>query len=699
MTLPTWETQFKPLSDTGWSIREGQKTLAEAFSYALDNRGSVIGEAQTGTGKSLAAAIPMIHKIKEAKACNKSFRGIISTETITLQDQIVGKDLPMLQVIYKDFTFAKLMGRSNYLCLASAHQNTAQLADNALNNYYMRLEKGSQRLVTGDRSEVEDFLGTKLTTFQWNALSGSTDFCAIENKCTHTDPCFSSKARAKALAADIVVCNHAILATDVEVKINNASSGMNVDGLLGAYNALVVDEGHRLIPVFTSSFTKEVTSWEIYNMGLDVIRGVEQAQKLDPIPVIEVQGYIENIQTAVKKSIDYFSADVDEWHGHEAPLVFRSFSNNSSQRTKDIMLDYEKNVVRLLEEAITGLDSVKRRLARALGSSSGSKWAKAKKAVKKAVKLIEACTIIRESLLSTKGIAKNYGIFGVTIRGWEKRETLEKSAVISLEPLDVAPQLRSLWKEADTCLLMSATLADPTHKDPFKFIQVASGFPDTSKIVVAKSPFDFNDQQRVYVTDSSRSVLENTRYSFDELHRLIMASQGRSLVLFTSRRELDEAAARLRILQSSGNMPYTLYVQEKDCDKKLLAQHFKEDIHSVLLGLDSFMTGFDAPGQTLSQVILCKFPNPRNNPQMKQKTYYWKTRGFPSYYSRAALEKFIQAGGRLIRSMDCKGVFSIIDQAVADEKSLVNRTASLGIKQINSPIIQKIEEVGEFING
>lgn len=693
MKLPNWKEQFQPLSLMGWGIREGQQNLGNAFTQAIENRTSLIGEAGTGTGKSFVALIPVIHAIKKSAEEMKTFRAVISTETITLQNQIVKKDIPMLEKFYGPLKYKKLMGRSNYLCLDSAHQEV--VGDIGLNNLYMRLEGAGSRLTTGERDDVEKVLGITLENDQWAALTGSSDFCT-DNKCSDSKRCFGAKARQEALAADIVVCNHSILATDVGMK-RNSPALEEIGGILGTIDVLIVDEGHRLVPVFASHFTETVTGYEIYQMGIDISNGADEIKKVANVPLAEVVEAVDDVKKLIDLSVQYYSYGVEEWKKSEDRFIFRTF-RSATPDFMPIMEEFEGTAVNRLTHVIGVLEKHKKITENALRDiAKPSKWAASRKGLRKTVKLIEICAILRDSLLSQEGIVNHYGMFGVVVNGWYRNDGT-KGISILLEPLDVSPQIKTLWGQCDTALLMSATLTDPTHQDPYRFIKVSTGFP-SEQVIKVESPFDSQTQQLVYVTAAQAPPMPGARFSFDELLYLLLLSQGRSLVLFTSRSELDEAALKLRLMQSENKFPYRILVQEADSDKQKLAKEFKEDTHSVLLGTDSFMTGFDAPGETLTQVILCKFTMPKYNAQMKQKISYWRSRGFPEYYSRAALEKFIQAAGRLIRSDECRGVFSLLDQAVLDKSSNVFKTASKGVNQLGSPITQDVNEVKGFLDG
>lgn len=704
LKLPNWEAQFAPITQQrGWGVREGQRTLGDAFIHALNTKTDLLGEAGTGTGKSMVAAVPVIHAIKAARASGRSFRGVISTETITLQDQIVNKDLPDLERTYGGFTYKKLMGRSNYLCLDHAAEKV--IGNSNLNNIYMRLEGALSRLTSGEKSDCEAILGRTLLPEEWETMTGSAEFCA-DNKCgTEDNRCFGARARAEALAADIVVCNHAILATDVQSKERTAQAFPTSElseGILGVYHALIVDEGHRLVPVFVSQLTESVNGWEIFQMGNHIEAGAAQASNLDPtIHVNELEDIVATVQKVLDVAIEYYSYGVEDWDRAEFQLKWRSlFGVTAGSRIETIMNAFEGEAVPRLLDAAASLEAFQLKIEKALkDATEPRKWAKARKGARNMKKLAEICKVLAESLPSDEGIVSNYGHYGVSIQGYIKKKDNTKGATINMEPLDVSSKIKTLWDGADTSLLMSATLGDPTHKDPFKFIRVSTGFSETAPVVKVASSFDLGAQQVVYITKADRPPVEGGRYSFEELFELTVKMQGRSLILFTSRSDLDTAAMKFRMRQSEGRFPYRILVQEKDTDKKLLAEQFKSDTNSILLGTDSFMTGFDAPGETLSMVALCKFTQPRYNASMRQKISYWRNRGFPNYYKREALLKFEQSAGRLIRSDDCRGVFALLDQAVMDQSSKVFDTAKMGLQMIGSPVTQDQNVVEGFIYG
>lgn len=660
-----------------------------------------MGEAQTGTGKSYATLIPVMSKILERKAEKKAYRAVVSTETNTLLAQLVEKDLPFLDKLYPGVEYRKLMGRSNYVCLNLAQKNAK--ADYQLDILVNKLKTRKDSLGDGEKADAERVLGRKLTRDEWDGICGSSTFCG-ENQCA-AEECFCNKARQAALKADIVITNHALLATDTEMKLGDAQWS---DGLLGPIDCLVVDEGHKLEPVLVDQWTKKLNDWELREMSASVSDGISHASSVfrDTDGVAEEAGLaLAGLEDMLKNILRFFvklaEKKGEEWDGYSESLSLKMLSSNDSSTLLTLMAEYEVENPKRIETAITALTKANIYLQETVKRMEDGGTKAAKRKIRKGFtatrNLLEILGIMREALGTKEGIVNHYGVFGCIVDGW-KRFNGEPGMTIRLVPLDVSPRAKNIWIGPKTNILLSATLTDLTD-GTFRYARQCIAFPDGKEIKV-KSPFDLVNQQLIYVTTGQEEPIDvrGAQFSFTELLRLIQASKGRALVLFTSRRELDWAASQARMAQAQGMFPYRILVQEKDSDKGQLAADFKQDIHSVLFATKSFFTGFDAPGETLSMVAICKFPLPRYSVECKQQIQHWRSRGFPQWYTRAALTDLEQAFGRLVRSSDCRGVLALLDHRAMDEKSNVFRTAHLGLTSVGSPITQDINAVHSFFS-
>jgi ATP-dependent DNA helicase DinG len=697
--LTTWTEVFAPVAAKGREARSGQALLGQAVLDVIEKGGSLMGEAATGTGKSFATLIPIIHAIRLAKDQKKTYRGVVSTETLTLQRQLTQKDLPFLESLYPGFTFRKLMGRANYLCLPQAKLNGRGNAQTAAMVEKLKIRQSN--LGDGEFGDVCRVLGRELTKEEWESLVGSSKFCA-DNQCDAKD-CYSTAARAKAMAADLVVVNHALLVTDVEMKVNNGG-GPFADGMLGQIDCLVVDEAHKLEGVMIDQWTKKINDWELSEMSASVMDGIEAGKAFVSNASIgyTVDEGLEKFTDVLNNIRKYFSAMAqngnEEWKNNSFALCPKSHSKSDPPHILTMMTEFEEENPGRLVKVIEVLEKASKYLKAAQEPASeqkGTGLRKINKAIRACKDLTETAEIISKALQSTNGVVSQYGAYGAIVDGWERRNG-EKGMTLRLVPLDVSTRAKTVWKENRTNIMVSATLTDLTD-GTLKYARESVGFPEGRELKVG-TPFALSDVQRVYLTSGRGDKIEGAQYSFEELVALLKVSKGRALVLFTSRVELDTAAMMLRALYNSGEFPYRVLVQEKDCDKDKLADDFKEDIHSVLLATKSFFTGFDAPGETLSMVVMCKFPLPRYSVECKMMIEHWRKRGFPNWYSRLALTDLEQAFGRLIRSTECRGILAMLDFRVINASTNVGRTAAIGLSAIGSPITYDMNAAGAFID-
>lgn len=700
--MRTWVEQFKPVSDLGWDVRQGQEKLGNSIISSLDNKTMLVGQAECGTGKSLASLIPVIHKIKASKNSGTTpYRAVVSTETITLQNQLNDKDLPFLKNLYGDFTYKKLLGRSNYLCMDRASESGS--ADPSVLLHLNRLESALTRLQTGERSEVEAITG-RLSEDHWRALAGDSEFC-VANRC-EPDVCFSSKARAEALEADIVVVNHRILAIDSDMKMNPIHESMS-NGMFGPVNAIIVDEAHKLEDVMCDHFTLKYSVWEFNQKSTTLFNALQIANTW----IGDCSQHIEDFGVLRKELADFFDLTLDffkilqedkgeVWEGSETPFCMQ-FVHPSKIKATDLMNEYETKGPPLFSTLSRKLDDIYKYLMRAVYELSSNKKIKSKmtgkdrKAVRSGVTaatyLLEASSIFDKSMNSKNGIISHMGVtYGSLVRGWRRNDG-DPGMSIHICPIDISNKADRIWKSVDSTIFLSATLEDLTSND-FRYFKRSLGAKDALEIKV-ESPFTMDRQQLIYITNKSYEAEDTTVFGVEEIVESVNATNGRSLILFTSRRDLDMAVAELNNYKIAGRFPYTMLVQTKDADKGKLVEDFKSDDFSVLLGLKSMFTGIDIPGERLSNVIICRFPLSRFSVECRMKINYWRTQGFPNWYERDSLTVFQQACGRLIRSKECIGVVSILDQRVFDPATSVFKTAKIGVSALKSKVTHSFDDV------
>lgn len=693
-----WADVFAPVMAQGREIREGQSILGQAILDAVEHRTSIAAEASTGVGKSFASLIPVINQIRKMKKMSRPYRCVVSTETLILQRQLVEKDLPFLAKLYPGFVYRKLMGRANYLCFEVA--KTAAVGDMYMNGIVEKLKTRQTNLGDGEKADVERVLGRELTKDQWEKIASSSNFCA-ENQCPG-DKCYSTRARALALSADLVVVNHAILATDLDMKGGDPLA----DGMLGQIECLIVDEAHQLEPNLVNAWTKELSERDLEKLAASVAEGVELAKaiasnhqigKVVNDSMSEIRDLLANVKSYYMLLNEKAGQD---WDGSSTSLSLKYPLGKPNGPLAYAMDEFESENPGRLARAEVALDEALKYLGPVIMKAMEDKIKgvrKIRKGYNAASELLETVRIISKAFETKDGIIQQYGAYGALVDGWETFKDKKPMMTIRLVPLDVSTRAKQLWGKpgGQTNILLSATLTDLTD-GTFRYARTCVGFPEGKDVKVG-SAFDMQKQQLVYITKANRDKVEGAQYSLSELLDLINVTKGRSLVLFTSRKELDYATEQIQYLRNMGHFPYNVLVQTKDADKQKLIEAFKSDISSVLLATKSFFVGIDVPGEALTHLSLVKWPNPRYDALCKQQIAWWRMRGFPNWYERESLTLFQQASGRLIRSSGCKGVVSLLDFRANDAESNVFKTAKKGVTTLQSSITQDIAHVKAFL--
>lgn len=694
--MKMWNEQFKPLKDElGLSVRKEQQRLADVVISSMDKpvgTSHVCAEAGTGTGKSFAYLIPLIHKVS-----GTDFRGVVSTETLTLQDQVAYKDLPLLQKVYGNFTFMSLKGRSNYLCMVRGNVEARDYPD-AL-NYLSLIESKAGQFVEGTQDELSKVLGEKIPDDVWKVICGDAEFCA--DCAPETGDCFGSMARAKAPTHDIVVTNHALLQAD----------GASDSAILGEHQYVIIDEAHTLEDVYISSLEESVTGWELYKHKKAIEAGCLSAGHILQETGLTRSGeYLSTTMDKVVEAIIQFYSLTDDgpWEKAEGVLKSRTVIAPQGSSVHSAMVAVEEEMPLDLESAIGLSEKLQKKISEArdiLRETPGKK--KGVRVLTTALTslkvLAKVSKMIKDSIFTRDGIVKHFGVpYVVEYSGRFDEKNHRNRLDLKFVPIDVSSEMsENLWRydstkgtALKTCIILSATLTDITDGS-FRYAKTSVGFPSAGVTeLTVLSPFDYDDQQLVYTTPGTREIVpvERAQYSLEEAVELVRAAKGRSLLLFTAKAELEYAAEEIR----KYNLPYMVYVQGEGMSKNELAEEFMRDESSVLLATKSFFTGVNFSGDACSMVILCKFPLKRFTGVCQAQMAWWRGRGFPEWYEMQALTVFRQAAGRLIRSETDRGVVAIIDKRVSAPREKVHKTASIGISTLGSIVTNSMTDIEEF---
>ncbi|MHC6176069.1 ATP-dependent DNA helicase [Glutamicibacter endophyticus] len=612
----------------GGQVRPGQQEMVKHVVEALDEERHLLVQAGTGTGKSMGYLIPAL-----AYAQTSPKPVIVSTATLALQSQIVGRDVPRLLESLKGklsrpMDVSLLKGRSNYLCqyklgggypdedegaLFSMDEKPAASGTvySPLANEVMKLREWAERTETGDRDELVPGVSDKA----WRQVSVSAMECLGSQKCPMADECFSEMARARASEADVVITNHALLAV-------SAFEGLNV---LPDFDVAIIDEAHELQDRVTSSVAGALSA----RMVLTAAGGAKRHCAVNVDELTKAAHKLEKSLTGIPTGL------MDKGLPEEMGIALNDIVEQS--RLVLALTKPEANA-----PADGGRQTARSQLQAIMDD---------------AIRMLET-EERREVLYTTR--PREF----VDGRGYVESDP-GTPATLNVAPLSVAGKLREGLFDGRTVVLTSATLAIGAQFDSVagSLGLMGAGAPSWEGVDVG-SPFDYPKQGILYVAKHlPKPGRQLSAETLDEIEDLIAASGGGALVLFTSKRSAEEAAEILRprldteiLCQGEGSM-------------KSLVEQFAADRDSCLFGTMTLWQGVDVPGDSCRLVIIDKIPFPRpDDPISKARTEDIARHGgngFMQVSATHAAIRLAQGAGRLIRSVNDKGVVAVLDSRMA----------------------------------
>jgi ATP-dependent DNA helicase DinG len=642
--------------------------MATQVVNAFNEGGVALLEAGTGVGKSLGYLVPALRW-----AAANGERTVVSTATITLQEQLVAKDLPFLQRALTDqpVRFALLKGWRNYLCLYRLEQaqgaGAALFEDNATEEV-AKIAEWAQRTQDGSLSD----LGTAPRSDIWDEVAAEPDLCG-RLKCSFYNQCFLFKARKEAANADIVVVNHHLLLSDVAVR--RQVQNWDDAAVLPAYKRLVIDEGHHLEEAAASHLGSSITRRALARMfnrlerrgkGLLPALATRLAASKDLLSVASLDLVKERLFSSTLTARDRVQllfellASVLEMQGTPIMRLTGEFQQHDLWRN-----GIEGTLKELLTEIDalgTGLKVVRDRLE-----------SDSKKAEELAPLLNEVRSVMRR--LQSAGDALMKGLMppadGPEVVRWMefqgKPTPNERNVAVHCVPLDLAPVLREdLFERVDTAVVTSATLA--THGG-FDFLEQRLGIAEarrSKRTAMFPSPFDYPRQALMVVPNDLPAPNENPREHFAatcrHLRDLMTASDGGIFALYTSHRDVRETAEWLRGAGKGGGWPLLVHGEEP---RDVLLQRFRESGRAVLLGTATFWEGVDVPGDALRALLIAKLPfRVPTEPMVAAQCEAIEARGgnsFGEFMLPHASLRLKQGFGRLIRTGTDAGVVVLSD--------------------------------------
>ncbi len=721
--------------------RPSQREMAARIAKLYSHNGISLIEAGTGVGKSLGYLIPALRW-----AAANGERTVVSTNTITLQEQLVGKDLPFLAGALTDqpVRFALLKGWRNYLCLQRLDQARAaggSLFEKDAGNELDALAAWAERTTDGSTAD----LPSQPRQDVWDEVSAEADLCT-RLRCPHFANCFVFIARRAAAQADVVVANHHLLMADVAVR--RASQNWSDAAVLPSYTRLIVDEGHHLEDAAAGHLGQTATRRGLQRLfsrlerrGKGLLPALDRklataGDLLSAASLDLVRARLTPSTNASRMLASRLFDLLDDWLAGQRDAQVRltdAFEDDPIWRVGlSVTLD---DLLRELELLTEGLVMVRERfevderkseeMAPLLNELRGviRRLDNAGDALRNALRpsadvesRVRWIEVRRQSPRdgdtrgegggedrSDNGGGAGAGGARAHGRGDSGESGGDRNVVVASVPLDLAPLLRdNLFRKVKTCVVTSATLS---VGDGFDFIAGRLGLDEEDvepETVSLPSPFDFARQAVLAIpTDFPAPNVDgplHLRRVVQAAADLVEAADGGVFLLFTSHRDVKEAAQALRALGADARWP--LLVHGEDSRDNLL-RRFRESGNAVLIGTATFWEGVDVPGRALRGLLLARVPfRVPSEPVTAAQCEALEATGrdaFAEYMVPHAALRLKQGFGRLIRTATDRGAVVLCDPRVV--KKSYGRALIAGLppaRRIEAPWAVVRDELRKF---
>ncbi|TWT80678.1 putative ATP-dependent helicase DinG [Planctomycetes bacterium CA13] len=627
--------------------------MAAEVEKALSSDQHLVAEAGTGTGKSFAYLVPAILYATEKQGEedhedefdeefgekpepkeNRKRRILVSTHTISLQEQLINKDIPLLNsVIPREFSAVLVKGRSNYLSIRRMERALSKMTSTLANEIqYQQLQsitKWSKSTNDGSLSS----LPVKPDSSVWDEVRSDTSNC-LGRKCPHFKECFYFKARRRAANAEVMVVNHALFFSDLALRQQEVS-------ILPDYDAVILDECHTIeavagdhLGIRLSSGQFDYTFNKLYNDRTQ--KGLLVEQKL--------QGLQRQVDQCRFAASNLFADLLDWWE-------------NSGSRNGRVM--HPKVVDNPLSEPMEIL-------AKALMQQADGQNNEADR--KDFASASERLAVLSGELRQWLNQDIDAAVYWLERSG--SRRGLDR-LTLAASPIDIGSTLREILFQNEmirSVVMTSATLATG-NDDRFEFFRSRIGLTDGLSIRVG-SPFDYKQQAKLVVVrnlpDPSKDRELFEKSIPEQIKRVVGYTDGHAFVLFTSYDLLRRCATSLTPWLAKNNLQ--LYSQAGEQNRTQLLDAFRRNPRGVLFGTDSFWQGVDVPGDALTNVVITKLPfSVPDHPLLEAKLEAIRDGGgnpFSDFQLPEAIIKFRQGFGRLIRTQEDQGMVVVLDPRI-----------------------------------